>query len=497
MATTRLLAFDLGAASGRATVGSVGDDGISLAEVARFPNGPVAIGDRLYWDAPGLFLHIQEAITTACHDGGPKPAAIGVSTWGIDFSLLDEGGELVGLPYCYRDTQTTGMMEEVFSVVPKADVFALTGIQFMPINSLYHLVGISRRAPKRLQQAKTLLFTPDLFNYWLSGVARNELTIASTSQAYRGDVREWATEMLDKLGVPATIFPQSVEPGTRLGPVEAGVAERTGADGVEVIAVAGHDTASAMAAVPYESGSGVAISCGTWSSVGIELEEQCRTAHALERNFTNEIGIGGKFLFRKNMTGLWLLQECRRVWATEGADYGYPELAHMAEKEPGFGTVIEPDYIGFQQPGKMPQHIAEHCKETGQTAPRGVGTTVRVILESMALKYRLLVDQIDEMLGRTTKTIHLVGGGSKNAVLCQFTANATGRKVIAGPDEATTLGNIMVQSVGIGLLPSFEAGRALIARTAKPVTYTPTDEARWNTHYDRFTSMRKSVQTAF
>lgn len=490
----RFLAFDLGAESGRGVIGTIDHGKMELADVHRFPNGPVAVGDRLYWNTLRLFSEIKETIGIASRDVDTL-SGLGVSTWGIDFAMFDKEGELACPPHCYRDPQTTGMMEKVFEIVPKEEVFEETGIQFMSINALFHLYAYAMRTPERLERVKRILNTPDSLNYWLTGIYRSELTIASTTQFFRGKDNTFATAMLERLGLPTDVFAETIEPGTLLGPLAAGTAEEIGVGPVPVIAVAGHDTACAMAAVPYIDPGAAAISCGTWSSIGVEVPEQCRTSAALANNFTNEIGVGS-FMFRKNMMGLWSLQECRRVWSHEGNDYSYAELAQMAGREPG-GSIIEPDYVEFLMPGDMPKRIAEFCRTTKQSVPEGAAAVARAIFDGMALKYRFLVDQIDEMLDRKTEVVHLVGGGSRNELLCQLTANALGRRVIAGPAEAAAMGNVMLQAIATGLISDAAAGREIIRNSVSPQEYTPAESGKWNDLFGRFVSMRSGVETAF
>lgn len=489
----RFLAFDLGAESGRGTIGAITNNKMELEVVDRFPNEAVAIRDRLYWDTPRLFRAIKQCIDRGSR--GSSLSGVGVSTWGIDFSMFDRRGELAALPHCYRDPQTNGIMEEVFAKVPKEEIFEETGIQFMPINALFHLYAYAQRMPERLALTHRILNTPDAFNYWLTGVQRSEYTISSTTQFYRGKDRTWATGMLKRLGLPTDVFAEMIEPGTTLGVLSPEVAHETGAGRVPVIAVAGHDTAGAMVAVPYETEGAAVISCGTWSSIGIETDVQCRTREALANNFTNEMGVDG-FMFRKNMMGLWILQQCRKIWAQEGCDYEYSEIASMAAKEPG-GPFIEPDYSEFLMPGDMPRKIVDFCRLTGQAEPVGNAAVARTIFDGMALKYRFLVDQIDGMLGRSTTTVHLVGGGSRNELLCQLTANALGRRVVAGPSEATTMGNVMLQAIATGLVSSPSEGREIIRNSVSLREYPPTDTDRWDELLERFIEMRSGIEMAF
>jgi len=482
------LAFDLGAESGRAMLGSIRDDVLTLEELHRFPNIPVRLPTGLYWDTLRLFHEILQGLIAACRGRKIQLAGVGVDTWGVDFALLGADGALVDNPRHYRDSRNNGMLERTFAVIPREEIFAHTGIQFMQLNTLYQLHAMKLANSPALEVARTFLMMPDLFNYWLTGVMRCELTDASTTQFYNPVKKRWAFELLERLGLPTTIFPEIVPPGTLLGPLLPHVAEETGAGEVPVYATCCHDTASAVAAVPAEGDGWCYISSGTWSLMGVELTEPIINQRSLELNFTNEIGAAGTVRFLKNIAGMWLLQECRRAWALEGREYSYDELAQLAAAAPPFTAVIDPD--AFLEPGRMPEKIAEYCRRTGQAAPEPPGPMCRTILESLALRYRQVLESLESLLGRRIERIHIVGGGSRNRVLNQFVADATGRPVIAGPAEATAAGNVAVQAIGAGLLKDLREARDLIRRSFPMTVFEPKPQADWNAAYQRFCALR-------
>jgi rhamnulokinase len=482
------LAFDLGAESGRAMLGSIRDDVLTLEELHRFPNIPVRLPTGLYWDTLRLFHEILQGLIAACRGRKIQLAGVGVDTWGVDFALLGADGALVDNPRHYRDSRNNGMLERTFAVIPREEIFAHTGIQFMQLNTLYQLHAMKLANSPALEVARTFLMMPDLFNYWLTGVMRCELTDASTTQFYNPVKKRWAFELLERLGLPTTIFPEIVPPGTLLGPLLPHVAEETGAGEVPVYATCCHDTASAVAAVPAEGDGWCYISSGTWSLMGVELTEPIINQRSLELNFTNEIGAAGTVRFLKNIAGMWLLQECRRAWALEGREYSYDELAQLAAAAPPFTAVIDPD--AFLEPGRMPEKIAEYCRRTGQAAPEPPGPMCRTILESLALRYRQVLESLESLLGRRIERIHIVGGGSRNRVLNQFVADATGRPVIAGPAEATAAGNVAVQAIGAGLLKDLREARDLIRRSFPMTVFEPKPQADWDAAYQRFCALR-------
>ena len=461
------LAFDLGAESGRAITGTLQQETLQVEEIHRFPNEPMRTDEALAWDIERLWAEIQRGIRVA-GESGFRADGIGIDTWGVDYGLLDAQGELIENPRHYRDARNNGMLEAVFARVPREEVFAATGIQFMQINTLFQLYAASLGARATLARAQRLLNMPDLFNYWLTGEARSETTIASTTQFFNPATMTWATGLLERLGLPTQILCPLVMPGTALGKTHT-------PPHTTVYATAGHDTASAVAAAPAAGGDDWCyISSGTWSLMGLELDRPVIGPESLAHNFTNEVGVAGKIRLLKNIAGLWLLQECRRAWMAEGIAYSYEQLARMAAQARPHSAVIDPD--AFLEPGGMPGKIADYCRRTGQEPPATHAEYARAILESLALRYRHVLESLEILSGRKIAVIHIVGGGSRNGVLNQFVADATGRRVVAGPAEATAIGNILVQAMGAGELQGLDDIRAVVRRSFHPETYEPGGE---------------------
>jgi rhamnulokinase len=486
-AAHKLLAFDLGAESGRAVLGVFDGRRLGLEVVHRFANAPVRALDRLYWDVLHLFKEMLHGLRLAALDFGGVDA-VGIDTWGVDFALLGRGGELLGNPRAYRDPHTEGVMEAAFAVVPRAELYRRTGLQFMRFNSLFQLLALKRDRSPLLDAAEGLLFMPDLFHYLLTGVKVNEYTDASTSQMLAAEARAWDAELVRRLGLPDRLLGTLVMPGTALGPLRASVAAETGLKPVPVIATATHDTAAAVAAVPArgDAGAWAYISSGTWSLMGVELAAPLLTEAALKYNFTNEGGVGGTTRFLKNIMGLWLVQECRRAWERAGTAHSYDELTRLAAAAPPFVSVLDPDDAGFILPADMPAAIADYCRRTGQPAPADHGATVRCALEGLALRYRWVLERLEELTGRRIEVIHVVGGGSQNGLLCQFTADACSRPVLAGPVEATAAGNLLVQLVGLRALGSLADARAVVRESFEVRQYTPQRPEEWQAPYERF-----------
>jgi rhamnulokinase len=490
-ATADYLAIDLGASSGRGVVGSFDGSKISLREVHRFPNVPVVLPTGLHWDTPRLFEETKRSIALAAQSGA-APSGVGIDTWGVDYALLSSAGELLGLPHHYRDPRTAGLVEAACRKVPRELIYARTGIQFMALNTLYQLLAEARSADGRLAAATKLLFTPDLLNYWLTGVQRSERSIASTSQFYDTGANAWATDLLRALGLPEQILPDVALPGTPVGPLLASIGDETGARDLSVIAPAGHDTGCAVAAVPAEAARDWAyLSSGTWSLVGRELAAPIRTPAALEANFTNESGVAGTIRFHKNVAGLWLLQECKRTWAAQGRSYSFEQLAAMGAGAPAFAVLVDPDDPSFAEPGDMPARIRAFAARTGQAPPDSDAALVQCILESLALKCRVVIDSLEQLTG-PVRTIHIVGGGSRNHVLCQFTANACARPVLAGPVEATAAGNVMVQAMAQGRVGSLAEVRAVVRASIDLISYQPRDPIAWADALGRFRTVQSS-----
>jgi rhamnulokinase len=484
------LALDLGAESGRAMLGSISDRSLCLEELHRFANTPVRLPTGLYWDTLRLFHEIQQGLTVAGRERKLALSGVGIDTWGVDFGLLGADGALVDNPRHYRDPRNNGILAKAFQVVPREEIFAHTGLQFMQLNSLFQLYAMRLASSPAFETARTLLMMPDLFNYWLTGVARVELSDASTTQFYNPVRRGWATELFHRFGLPTAILAEIVPSGTLLGPLLDHVAEAAGLASTPVYATCGHDTASAVAAVPAQDGNWCYISSGTWSLMGVELPEPVINEGALRLNFTNEIGFGGSVRFLKNIAGLWLVQECRRAWALEGREFSYDELARLAATAAPFRAVIDPD--AFLEPGRLPEKIAAFCRSTGQAEPDSPAAFCRTIFESLALRYRQVLESLETLLGRPLEVIHIVGGGSRNQVLNQFVADATGRPVIAGPSEATAAGNVLVQAIGSGVLPGLAEARELVRSSFPLTSVEPKPQADWDRAYELFRRIRRS-----
>jgi len=484
------LAVDLGAESGRVVAGKFDGETVGLEVVQRFPNGPVRVGAHLYWDILRLWSDIKTGLTKATQKYGDRVVGIGLDTWGVDFALLAADGTLLGNPYHYRDSRTDGMMEAAFAKVPREEIFEQTGIQFMQLNSLYQLLALVEAQSPLLDAARAFLTIPDLLNYWLTGRKASEFSIATTTQCYNPRTGAWAFEMLEKLDIPTRMFGEIVPSGTVLGTLLPSVAAEMGLPAVPVIAPATHDTGSAVAAVPMQPDHAIYLSSGTWSLMGVEVAEPVINAAMLAHNFTNEGGVGGTFRLLKNIMGLWLVQECRREWRRAGADYDYATLTQMAADAPGFVSFVVPSEASFMAPGAMTPRIRAFCERTGQVVPETRGAVLRTVLESLALEYRWVAERLDELTGKRLETIHIIGGGSQNELLDQFTADATGRPVVAGPIEATALGNVLVQAVALGHLESIAAVREVVANSFVLKTFEPRDSVKWEAAYQRYLGMR-------
>jgi rhamnulokinase len=491
--TVNFLAFDLGAESGRAVVGRFDGERLSLEEMHRFANGPTRIHNSLHWNVLNLFAEMKYGLAETVNEHGVAVASFGVDAWGVDFSLLDRTGNLVGNPYHYRDSRTDGMVEKACEIVPREEIFSQTGLQFMQLNSLFQLFAMAQQNSPALEIADTLLFMPDLFHYWFTSQKVNEFTIASTSQCYNMQQKRWATPLLERLGLPTDIFQEVVQPGTELGPMLPSIAEELGLRGTIVVITPGsHDTASAVAAVPVaetDKESFAYLSSGTWSLMGVETTDPIVNEHSLAYNFTNEGGVQNTIRLLKNIMGLWLVQESRRTWAQQDEDLSYDALTRLASQATPFAAIVDPDDASFLAPGDMPARIRDFCQRTGQTLPDGKGAVVRCALESLALKYRWVSEKAEEITGRTLTAVHIVGGGSRNQLLNQFTANATGRRVVTGPIEATAIGNILMQMLALGHISSLSEGRELVRRSFPVETYEPEDGAAWDEAYERFVKL--------
>jgi len=486
MSTAQFLALDLGAESGRGVLGKLDGKRLQLEDVHRFPNGPVRVLGSMHWDVLRLFSEMKKALSLAAAQAGGSLAGVGVDTWGVDFGLLGPGDVLLGNPYHYRDERTVGMVEEACRRVPREEIFGHTGIQFMELNTVYQLLAMAVAESPLLDLAQVLLMMPDLLNFWLTGAKVSEFTIATTSQFYDPRLGDWSRELLTKLGIPTHFLPKIVPPGAVLGDLLGSVADETAASGVRVVAPACHDTGSAVAAVPASTPDYAYISSGTWSLMGIEIKEPIIGSDALRFNFTNEGGVCGTFRFLKNIMGLWLVQECRRVWAGRGDEYSYEQLTNLADDAPPFGALVEPDDPLFLRPGDMPARIRQLCEHTNQDPPHEHGAILRCALESLALKYRWVLERLEELLGKRLEVVHIVGGGSQNHLLNQFAADAMNRPVITGPVEATAIGNILMQAIALGYLSSLNEARDVVRNSFEVKTYEPQSPEQWDEPYQRY-----------
>lgn len=499
-ATNNYLALDLGAESGRGLLGRFDGKFLEMEEVHRFPNGPVRLLDTLHWDLPRLFDDVKTAIRKGAAQAGSLDG-IGVDTWGVDFGLVGRGDTLLGNPVHYRDARTNGMLEAAFARVSREQIYHITGLQFLPFNTLYQLLSLASSRSPLLEVTESMLLMPDLFGWLLTGRRVCERTNASTTQLLDPRFGTWSDELCRALGLPRAILPELIEAGSTLGPLRTSVAEEAGLTRpIDVIVPATHDTASAVAAVPaaasQESGSKSAappnwcyLSSGTWSLLGVEVSRPVITPETMKYNFTNEGGVAGTTRLLKNIMGLWLVQECRRIWAGTGQERSYEELTARAEAARPFTALVDPDDATFLSHGDMPARLAAFCTRTGQTLPQDEGAIVRCCLESLALKYRWTIDRLESILNTKITTVHVVGGGSKNALLCQFTADACGRPVNAGPAEATAIGNILMQAVGRRQLGSIADLRAVVAHSFPVKVYEPRDTARWAEAMAKFNTL--------
>jgi rhamnulokinase len=480
------LAVDLGANSGRVLAGIYDGRLLELRELVRFPNDPVKTADGWHWNLEALFAHIKTGIAQAARQFGPALVSVGVDTWGVDYGLLDAGGQLLGRPFQYRDARTNGMQEEAFRRMPAREIYRRTGIQFMFFNTIFQLLAEARSPARLLEKADRLLFIPDLIHYWLAGCRASERSFASTSQLYDPRARDWDRELIAAMGLPARIFSPLVEAGARFGPLRPELAAETGAAGLQVIAPAEHDTASAVVGVPAEGAEPVFISSGTWSVIGRELDSPVISEASQDANYSNEGGVFGTTRFVKNIAGMWLLQESKRAWDAAGPALSYETLVAQAARAPAFAAFMDPDAPEFQAPPDMPGAIAAFCRRTGQSAPADTGALTRMILESLALKYRRTKELLEQVTAKPVSTLHIVGGGSQNDLLNQFAADATACRVVAGPVEATSLGNVLMQLYALGEIGSLAEGRALTRRSFATKTFQPRDPAAWDAAYVRF-----------
>ncbi|MCA9026649.1 MAG: rhamnulokinase [Planctomycetaceae bacterium] len=482
------LAVDLGAESGRVIAGRLKSGRVQLEEVHRFPNGPVEVAGTRRWDVLRLWSEILDGLTKAADQFGEQIVSVGVDTWGVDYVLLSAKDEMLGQAYHYRDGRTNGVMEQSFSRVPREEIFAQTGLQFMPFNTLFQLVSMQLSDPDLLAAADRFLMMPDFFHWLLSGSRVVEFTNATTTQMLHATDRRWAVDLLRRFNLPPHIMPEVVQPGTKLAAIRGEVAAKTGLSRIAVVAPATHDTGSAVVAVPTKrtgSANWAYISSGTWSLIGVEVQEAILTPEALAQNVTNEGGVDGTYRLLKNVMGLWLVQECRRSFERQGRTYEYAKLTALAAEAEPFRSLINPDEARFLSPDDMVEAIRESCKSNNQPIPKTDGQFIRCALESLALRYRQILEGIESLTGESIEVIHVVGGGSRNDLLNQFTANACGRPVIAGPTEATALGNVLVQARAAGDIGDLAAIREVVRTSSELMTFEPAETEAWNDAFAR------------
>lgn len=489
------LGVDLGAESGRVLAGILQEKKITLEEIYRFSNGPVPVAGTRRWNVIGLWSSILKGLSLAAQKYGDQIISVGVDTWGVDYALLSGKQELLGQPYHYRDPRTEGMLNLALSRVPQQEIFDATGVQFMEINTLYQLLSMQQTDPEFLNQAKTCLLMPDFFHWLLSGSQVVEFTNATTTQCLNPQTGDWAFDLLDQLEIPTAMLPKLVQPGTKLGTLREEVVQQTGLPKIDVVAPATHDTASAVAAIPTAhtgTPDWAYISSGTWSLMGAEVSSAVLGKRAFELNFTNEGGIDGTYRLLKNIMGLWLVQECKRSYEREGIDFDYSQLTTAAAAAEPFRSLVDPDDSRFLSPADMREAIREYCRETSQPVPETEGQFIRCALESLALKYHKVLNWLEELTGIPIKVIHIVGGGTQNELLNQFTANSCQIPVITGPVEATGLGNVLVQARAAGAVSSLSEIREIVRNSVETTTYEPQDQDAWTEAMQRFNQLLDS-----
>ena len=483
------LAFDLGATSGRSILGTVADGKVEIKELTRFPNAVTELHGKYYWNLMGLYQALREGLV-ACNKEGIVPESIGIDTWGVDVVPIGEDGSILSMPRAYRDPYTVGMPERFFEKVSREKVYEKTGIQIMNFNTLYQIFAGMETDYVPMKQAKYLLFMPDALAYMLTGEKVCEYTISSTSQILDPRTKDFDKELLEAAGVDASVFSKPVFPGTVVGTLTDALAQYSRLGKVNVVSVAGHDTASAVAAVPALDENFAYLSSGTWSLMGIESKEPVITPETYDLNYTNEGGVEGTTRFLKNICGMWILEQCRKEWTLSGKDYSYPEIVEMAMSATPFKSFIQPDDPSFANPPSMLEAINAFCERTGQEKPENDAQVIRLIFESLALRYRQVLEDLDRIATHPIERLHIIGGGSKNRLLNQLTANAIGRKVIAGPSEATAIGNVMIQAMAAGVVSSLQEMRSIIHASVETEEFAPELVAEWEEAYQKFVTLK-------
>jgi rhamnulokinase len=488
-----MVAIDLGAQSGRIALGRFDGERLSVSEVHRFPNVPVRTRGTLQWDILRLYQDVLDGLRAAGR-AAPRVDSIAVDSWAVDFGLVDRAGRLLGNPVHYRDARRAGAFDAVLAQVPPRELYERTGIQLLPINTIFELAAMASEHDPALDAAETLLLVPDLLHYWLCGARTSEFTNATTTQCFDPRTGSWATDLLERLHVPARLMPEVVSPGTPLGPLAADAALETRLEGAAVVAVATHDTGSAVAAIPFQRPGSAYVSAGTWSLVGLEVDRPAIDDRTFAANLTNEGGVAGTFRLLRNVTGLWLLHECRRAWALEGRDHAFDELVGLAQDAAPLRSLVDPDDPAFSEPGDMPRRVRDVCARTGQPEPEDPGAVTRCILESLALKHAQAIRLLAEATGAAPAEVHVVGGGARNEPLCRWTADASGLPVLAGPEEATEIGNLLLQAMALGELASLEEAREVVRASFQPTVYEPQDEPVWREARERFAELAGPLQ---
>lgn len=497
--SSAVLAFDLGAGSGRALLGEITFDDhnspgiLKITEIHRFTNTPVQFGEHLHWNFPMLLQEVKQGIRKA-FQAGYNPVSYGIDSWGVDYGLIDGNGELIGVPYHYRDSRTEGMMEHTWEQVGKERLFQESGLQFMPFNTIFQLQAMLISKSPMLKIADKILLTPDLLNYFLTGVQTCEFTMATTTQLYHITEGKWNEKLMAELGLPASLFIDPVQPGTKIGKLQNSVVQELGIPAIEAIAVASHDTESAVVAVPANSSNFAYLVCGTWSLLGTELSQPLVHSEVLEEDFSNEGGAYQTYQLLKNIMGLWILQECKRQWENEGLTYSYAELIELAQEAKPFHSLIYPDDLRFMNPSDMLAEIRAYCSETGQPVPQSTGEYVQCVLQSLALRYREVLERLEDLTGQQYEGLHMVGGGIQNELLCRYTANAMGRPMWAGPVEASAIGNMLVQFVANGILSSRNEGVELVKRSFPLAWFEPECTEEWDAAFVHYKSVTKERQ---
>ncbi len=485
MENKSFLAFDLGATSGRTILGTLENGKLQIKELTRFPNQIIQIGNHYCWNIYSLFENLKKGLIAANKEDA-SITSIGIDTWGVDFALIGKDGSIMGAPYAYRDPQTVGIPEKLFKIISRKEVYNLTGIEVMELNSLYQLFALKQANNSLLEAATEMLFMPDVLSYLLTGNKVVEYTIASTSQLLNPRTKQFEYLLLNAAGVSPSLLGKIVMPGYVVGTLTDNLATETGLGKVPVIAVAGHDTASAVAAVPADNERFAYLSSGTWSLMGIEVKEPIINEESYNLNFTNEGGVDGTTRFLKNMTGMWILEQCLKEWKKEGEAYTYDNLIQMAETATAFQSLIDPDHVSFSNPASMTKSIRDYCEATNQVTPSVHADYIRCIFESLALKYRYILSKLNNFAPFKIERLHVIGGGSKNQLLNQWTANAIGIPVLAGPSEATAIGNIMIQAKASGYVNTLQEMRQIISQSVSIEVFCPHNFAEWDSAYKKY-----------